>query len=153
MSTRLEVMPEERMGAWIANVERNYAAERMTAGESREEAERRAKDSTRENFPDGHPLASHRVFDVRNENTRVGYLWIGPRLVGSDDWWIWDVEIFEEYRRRGFGRETLTLGKEEMQRLGATSVGLNVFGHNEAAWALYRSLGYQTVAAQLRLRL
>ena len=128
-----------------------YIAHRMLAGETREVAEDNAERSRSENFPGGVPKASHRVFDVVDDDELVGYLWIGPRLDGSDQWWVYDVEILEEYRRRGFARAALELGHAEARELGAAAIGLNVFAFNEGARKLYESLGYEPTAIQMKL--
>jgi ribosomal protein S18 acetylase RimI-like enzyme len=90
------------------------------------------------------------VFDVLEDDDIVGYLWIGPKTEGSPEWWVWDVEIREEFRRRGFARAALTLGIAEAVQLGAASIGLNVFGYNIGARQLYESLGFEVTATQMR---
>lgn len=52
------------------------------------------------------------------------------------------MRIEERHRGRGYGREAMTLAEVEARRLGLDRVGLNVFGGNEVARGLYRSLGY-----------
>ncbi|TFD82372.1 hypothetical protein [Cryobacterium psychrophilum] len=50
----------------------------------------------------------------------------------------------------GLGRRAMQLGEAEARRLGATSMGRNVFGYNVNARAPYESLGYETTAVQMR---
>jgi ribosomal protein S18 acetylase RimI-like enzyme len=40
--------------------------------------------------------------------------------------------------------------EEEARRRGLSSISLNVFGGNEAARTLYRSLGYEELAVLMR---
>ncbi|MEC5182355.1 ribosomal protein S18 acetylase RimI-like enzyme [Arthrobacter sp. CG_A4] len=63
---------------------------------------------------------------------------------------MFDVEIQPALRSKGFGRQAMILGEAEARRLGATSIGLNVFGYNANARKLYESLGYEATAIQMR---
>ena len=60
--------------------------------------------------------------------------------------WIYDVEIDEQFRGRGLGREAMGLAEQEARARGLARVELNVFGGNEVARNLYRSLGYEESA-------
>jgi len=153
MTVTLQPMPLERLVAWIENGYTDYLADRMRAGESREVAEDNATRSYSSFFPDGLPLPSHRIFEVLADGETVGQLWIAPQLEGSDQWWIYDIEILEQHRRKGYARTALRLGHAEARALGATSIGLNVFGFNTGARALYEELGYEITSLQMRLPL
>jgi ribosomal protein S18 acetylase RimI-like enzyme len=143
-------MPADRLPGWIQAGHEQYIESRMRAGESREVAEARARASREENFPGDQPLDSHRVFDVVVDDHAVGQLWIGPLDGRPADYWVYDIEIAEEHRRRGYARRALELGEFEARALGATSLGLNVFGYNTGAKELYDSLGYEVTATQMR---
>lgn len=153
MIVSLQAMPPERLTTWIEQGYRDYVASRMKAGESREIAEENARRSHSGNFPDGQPLPTHRIFDVVVDGETVGYLWIAPQLEGSDQWWVFDIEILEQHRRKGYARAALRLGHAEARALGAASIRLNVFGFNTGARALYEELGYEITAVQMRLPL
>jgi ribosomal protein S18 acetylase RimI-like enzyme len=146
-------MPAERLAAWMEKGFLDYVSDRMTTGESREVAESNARLSRAASFPDGQVQDSHRVFDVVAGEESVGYLWIAPRPEGSDQWWVYDLEIDEAHRRRGYARAALELGQAEAKALGATAIGLNVFAFNEGARALYASLGYEPTSMHMRLPL
>jgi ribosomal protein S18 acetylase RimI-like enzyme len=88
---------------------------------------------------------------VDDVGTGVGIVWIGPRMGAPPDrYWVFDVEILPEHRGRGLGRQAMLLAEEAARSLGATELGLNVFGQNAVARSLYESLGYQTTAVQMR---
>ena len=153
MTITLRLMPDDRLGDWIARSRAVYVDERMQSGESREVAEARVARSYAENFPNNLPLPSHRFFDVMEGDEPVGLLWIAPQVEGSSSWWVYDIEIFEPFRRRGYARAALELGHQAAKELGATAIGLNVFGFNTGARDLYEKLGYAVTATQMKLAL
>jgi ribosomal protein S18 acetylase RimI-like enzyme len=57
--------------------------------------------------------------------------------------WIYDIRIDEAYRGRGYGRAAMLLVEAEARERGYGRIGLNVFGGNDVARNLYRSLGYE----------
>jgi ribosomal protein S18 acetylase RimI-like enzyme len=171
MTTVLRLMPDDRLGPWIARSQAEYERSRLASGEPAEIAAEAARASFERNFPGGRPAPGHLVHDVvvtasgddgdgagaeagagagEDGGTVVGVLWIGPFAEGSDAWWVWDVEIDEQHRGGGHGRAAMQLAEEEAARHGAATLGLNVFGYDTAARALYESLGYETTALQMR---
>jgi ribosomal protein S18 acetylase RimI-like enzyme len=64
---------------------------------------------------------------------------------------IYDIEVAEEQRRRGYGREILDAAARAAADLGARELGLNVFGFNEGARALYEKAGYATTQRTYRV--
>lgn len=128
-----------------------YRIERIEAGETEAEATAKAAQSLADTFPAGRMQVGHLVFEVMVDEVPVGVLWIGPRSTSQpDEWWIWDVEIDEAHRGRGFGRRAMELAETAAQEQGAKTLGLNVFGFNRVARGLYESLGYETMAVQMR---
>ena len=150
-------MPADRLAGWIVSSNEAYRLSRIAAGEAPELAAKRATDSSTQFFPEGVPLPLHQVFDVvdaqQSGDTVVGFLWIGPQTGSTTEWWVWDVEIDEAYRRKGHARQALLLGEAEARALGAASIGLNVFGFNSGAQALYESLGYGIAAVNMSKKL
>jgi len=149
MTVTLQPMPPERLAVWMEQSYDAYVADRMSSGEARDVAEHNADESWATNFPGGQPLATHRIFDVVADGETVGMLWIAPHIAGSDQWWIYDIEIDQAHRRKGHARAALELGHAEAKALGAASIGLNVFGFNTGARALYEELGYEISAIQM----
>ncbi|MCJ1713586.1 GNAT family N-acetyltransferase [Curtobacterium sp. VKM Ac-2922] len=152
--TRLQVMPATSLPAWLDTTMAAYVRSRMRSGESRERAEANKQQSLDRWFPGGAPLAGHHVWDVLDDqDTVVGYLWIGPFEAGSADWWVFDVEIDADHRRLGHARRALELGQQVAKDQGARSIGLNVFGYNTGAQDLYAQLGYRVTSTQMLLPL
>lgn len=153
-TTRLVAMPADRLPAWLDRTMTEYVASRMRSGETRDQAEANRQKSLDTWFPDGAPLPEHHVWDVVDESDAVvGYLWIGPFTVGSTEWWVFNIEVDEQHRRRGHARRALEAGQAVAREHGATSIGLNVFGYNTGAQELYAELGYRVTATQMQLDL
>ncbi len=55
--------------------------------------------------------------------------------------------------RTGNGRAGMLALEDEARRLGHAELRLNVFGHNDVARGLYRSLGYAEVAVEMQKQL
>ena len=62
---------------------------------------------------------------------------------------IYDVEIDEAHRGKGYGRAAMELAEEQARALGIGRIELNVFGGNEVARKLYLSLGYVETSVQM----
>lgn len=88
-----------------------------------------------------------RVLD--DSEVPVGWLWLGPDPYRDNGLFVYDVEIDEPHRGRGLGRGAMLAAEQIARDAGLTSLGLNVFGWNHAAEALYRSLGYGVDSTQM----
>ena len=73
----------------------------------------------------------------------VGTLWfVAKDRAGRRIAFIYDIYIAPEHRRRGHAFQAFQDVELEVLRLGLTGIALHVFGHNQAARALYEKLGY-----------
>jgi ribosomal protein S18 acetylase RimI-like enzyme len=101
-------------------------------------------------LPDGLASAGQHLWAAHDGERRVGLLWIFV----EDAWsYIYDIEMLAEVRGQGYGSEVLNLGAEEARRLGATHMGLNVFGHNADARRLYERSGFAVTRELFRVNL
>jgi ribosomal protein S18 acetylase RimI-like enzyme len=57
---------------------------------------------------------------------------------------IYNIEIDETQRGKGYGKATMLALESEVRALGLHRIGLHVFGHNETAIRLYERSGYHT---------
>lgn len=138
---------------WLPRQAAQYAAlieasGAMPAQAAREKAER----DTARYFSDGLDTPGHLVFRVLAGDAAVGWLWLGVPGPHPDPLmaWVYDIEIDEPFRGRGFGRAAMRLAEGEARDRGMTSLGLNVHGPNTVARSLYDSLGYEVMQLQLR---
>jgi ribosomal protein S18 acetylase RimI-like enzyme len=88
--------------------------------------------------------AGHSVFVVEVDNERVGHLWLAERRDADEQsLFVYDIEIDERHRGRGYGKAAMVFAENEARRRGLARVALHVGGRNAIARNLYRSLGYE----------
>ncbi len=154
MTVTLRPMPVERIPAWLEASQVAYAADRERAGEPAQLARRTAERSMATYFPDGEPLAGHLLFEALVDDEPVGVLWLGPHPQRPDglSWWVYDVEIAPQHRRRGYGAATMRAAEVEVRARGGRELALNVFGFNTGAIALYEELGFAVTSQHMAKR-
>jgi GNAT superfamily N-acetyltransferase len=134
-------------------VELAAEAERRYAEDIEQNGGFRAADARRKAAEDVPRLLRNRdatLFALEESGQRVGHMWLGTReQQGRRFFWVWDVFVAEEHRGHGLGRQAMQLAEQEARRQGFSRIELNVFGGNEVARSLYRSLGYEEVAVQM----
>jgi ribosomal protein S18 acetylase RimI-like enzyme len=149
----IRAMTQEEFRPYRQRAIGEYAAENVRAGNwNPEEAEQRAARETDELLPDGVETAGMVLLVGETASGVAGLVWAGPASADRSGWWIYDIEVVPAQRGRGYGRALLEAAEREAQRRGAESIGLNVFGGNDAARGLYESSGYEVSATQMRKR-
>jgi GNAT superfamily N-acetyltransferase len=142
---RLEPMDDATYDAWREASQRNYASEKVKAGNWKaEDAERLSREAFDQLLPGGRETPGHEIRTMRNEHgEKVGHAWftIEDREPGPVVF-IYDIEVDEAHRRRGYGRLALAEIDDYARQQGCIGVMLHVFGYNEPARQLYRSAGY-----------
>jgi ribosomal protein S18 acetylase RimI-like enzyme len=150
---QVRAMTKEEFSPYRRRAISEYAAEHVRAGNwSPEQAERRAAEETDELLPDGVDTAGMVLLVGEAAGEVVGLVWVGPAPGERAGWWIYDIEVVPAQRGRGYGRALLDAAEREARRRGGDSIGLNVFGGNDAARGLYESAGYQVASIQMRKR-
>lgn len=131
-----------------------YAAVNVEAGRwSAEEAEAKSTAQTQELLPQG--VESRRVLVMAAEDSdgaKIGHVWVGLDRQGTAGGgaWIYDIEVAENHRGKGYGRAILQAAEQETLKNGVSSIGLNVFGTNTVARSLYESAGYEITTQQMQ---
>jgi RimJ/RimL family protein N-acetyltransferase len=146
---RLEPMSDADVAAFPVSQLEEYAKQiEVHAGWTAEDARGKAERDMALTFPGGHALPGHHLFHLVEEASggRVGILWYRQDERGL---WLFQVTIEEARRGQGLGREAMALLEQEARRLGAPRIELNVFGGNDAARSLYRSMGYREEAVTM----
>jgi ribosomal protein S18 acetylase RimI-like enzyme len=61
---------------------------------------------------------------------------------GKRQVFVLDIQIYEAYRRQGYGSQAFLAMEEKAKELGISTISLHVFKHNHSARAMYEKLGY-----------
>lgn len=120
-------------------------------GATEEFARRKSEEDHARTLPQGLDTPNHWLFVVESPaGERVGVLWLAEMEQGGHrNCFIYDIEIHEAHRGHGYGRDAMLLAEEEARKRGLTRMALNVFGGNDVARNLYRSLGYAETSVQM----
>jgi len=149
----LAPMTDEAYARWLPAAIRSYAADKVRVGAwPIDEAQERSARAFAELLPDGPQTAGQELRSiVTADGKTVGVLWFGPAGGGTDGVaFIWDIEVDEAYRGRGFGRAALQALEPLVLAQGYRAIGLHAFGDNEVARNLYRSAGYVETDVSMR---
>ena len=149
MTVRLRPLREDEFAGYRGTIEAGYAADiERNGGMPRELAQAKSKRDCEALWPDGLRTPGQWVFVVEDDGGEsVGTLAVARRdSQGREVLFVYDVRIDERHRGRGLGREAMRLAEEEARSRGLDRIELNVFGGNDAARGLYRSLGYGELA-------
>ncbi len=157
MPLRLRPMTDDELPAFIEHGKAQYARDMVeNAGLSPEQARTKTEQDWSRLLPNGRIPSGHHVYVVEDEEgQRVGDLWFAERTTDFEGTgaFVYSIEIDEEFRGKGYGRETMELLEDEVRKTGLDRIALNVFGGNEIARSLYRSLGYSETAVMMRKEL
>ena len=141
-------------GSYLANAIQEYANEKTRAGHWHpDQALRQSREAYAKLLPHGIATPDNYLMHVNDleTSTVVGAIWFHQQRQGViSSIWIYDILIYEEYRRRGYGGQTMNLLEEEARKLGAAKIELHVFNHNPTAVSLYKKQGYQITSLNMQ---
>lgn len=143
LADRAQVTPmtDDEVAGYGHGAVATYARSREEAGESPELARSTAEASFAEMLPGGRPGEGQQLFTVTTRaGEPAGILWVCARW--PDQGWVYDVEIDPALRGRGLGAAAMVHAARWTRAQGMSWLGLNVFGPNRQARALYERLGY-----------
>ena len=148
---RLRPMRPDEFPAMVAASKAGYAHDiTVHGGMAAEVARQKAESDFATILPDGLATPGHAMFVIEANEQPVGRLWIAERTAyGARSLFIYEIEIDGEHRGQGLGRAAMLLAEDEARARGLSRIELNVFGGNEVARGLYRSLGYGESAVQM----
>jgi ribosomal protein S18 acetylase RimI-like enzyme len=145
-------MRDEEYAAWLPEMRDGYARSMIDhGGFAPESAHAKAAADMGQLFPGDRPSPEQLVFVVEADGEPVGELWLCERNDATEQpcLFVYDVHVRDSARGRGHGRAAMLLAEDEARRRGCPRVALNVFGRNEVARGLYRSLGYEENAVAM----
>ena len=146
----LRPMGAEEFVTYRARLVTGYAQDLVDSGAITEPAAalEASEQSTQDLLPNGVDSEGQHLWTPYDGDVPIGILWV---FVEGTHAFIYDIEVAEEQRRRGYGREILDAAARAAVDLGARELGLNVFGFNEGARALYEKAGYATTQRTYRI--
>jgi ribosomal protein S18 acetylase RimI-like enzyme len=145
MAVTLRAMSDDEFALWLPSMRDRYADDiARDFGASTADARKKASVDLEKLFPGDRPVEGQFVFVIEADGAAVGDLWLAERETElGRGLWVYDVHVDEEHRGRGYGKAAMRLAETEARRHSLSAVFLNVFGGNEVARNLYRSLGYR----------
>ena len=143
--SKLVPMTQPEFDAFLERLIPDYAADNVRAGYwSEEEALEKSRKQTMSLLPDGLQTKDHYLYTLYEGDNAVGMIWLRAELDRPiKSGFIFDVEIKEEFRGKGYGKQAMLLIEEKARELGVKRMGLHVFGYNNVAKNLYERIGYK----------
>lgn len=143
-------MTESDFKEYFEHLIQSYAEQNIENSDwDKEEALGLAKLQINALLPKGLNTDDHHLFSIFNEKLQmnVGFLWVQiQETKTSKKGFIFDIEIFEVFRGKGIGKETLTVLENWLKTLGVKSLSLHVFAKNTVARNLYLKLGFKDMS-------
>lgn len=135
-------MTEPEFAGWRAKAVEGYAADMAGGSTSPAAAAKASAAQFDQLLPDGLNTANHSFLCLEANGAVVATNWIchHRRPLMS---WVYDVEVSEGQRGKGYGRAAMVVGELATLETGDTHLALNVFGHNAVAINLYEGMGYR----------
>ena len=150
-------MTEGEFKAFLDRSIREYAEDKVRAGAwSQTEALARSRREHRTLLRDGLRSKYHHLYTIRESHggEAVGVLWFRANLdSATPSGFIFDIEIDESHRRKGYGRQAMQQLEEIAREMGLRQLELHVFAFNDGARTLYDSLGYTVTGLNMSKRL
>ncbi len=143
----VELLPigEDDFRSYLKSQILEYAKEKVKSGNWEE---REAFDLSTKSFnnllPGGRETSGHSIMSIVDSKSKekVGVLWVEWNNKEHNASFIWDIIIFDNFRRKGYGSAALKQLEKMAVEKGSSGISLHVFGHNKAAISMYESLGY-----------
>ena len=152
--TTLTPMLPEAFTSFAEAANASYAQDNVSGGRwPPDEALDLAKAEMAQLLPQGLATPNHFIYEIRDESglTGVGGLWYAVVGTGTArSAYVYNIWILPAFRRLGHARQAFAALEQIARAQGLQCIRLNVFAHNPAAFALYRSLGFEVMAMSMR---
>lgn len=137
----LRTMNSDEFQKHIITLIEGYAKDKVLAGNwSEEESIDRARAELARLLPNDEKTENNYLYSILNDNQVIGMIWLARTV--SEEGFIYEISIDDQFQGRGFGKEAIKQLEEIAKVLGMKKIGLHVFGHNQRAIGLYEKLGY-----------
>ena len=135
-------MTLDELGPWQQLQVQAYAQDNLArSGGDLDRALERSRADFARLLPDGLGTANTSLVVLTSGEERIGHLWLAHHVEPGLSF-VFDVEVGEQHRGRGFGRAAMVVADSLAREAGDDRIGLHVFGANTTARNLYRTHGY-----------
>ncbi len=135
-------MDAAQFDGYLAAMLPSYAAQNVKSGRwTEEESVAEARKQLDGLLPAGLATPNNHLLAIvtGSPQEKVGVVWLAIEPRGG---FIYDLEVFEPFRRRGYGEAAMRELEGFARARGARKLLLHVFGDNDRARKLYLKLGY-----------
>ncbi len=158
MSVTFRRLTDDEVRTYLPHAKRGYVHDITTAGALTHERATALADKDFDWLVVNAETEYFGAFDlIDDEIVNVGVFGVGMGGVDvphdEPTLHLYDLEVFEPYRRRGYGLAILGEVRELAIDRGAESVRLTVWAGNDGARELYRVAGFEPEYERLRYRL
>ena len=153
MTISVRPLREDEYDAWLERTKEGYAKSMIEeAGVDEQIARDKAEHDHAALLPAGLASEGHHLFAIEDDGVVIGSLWLADRSGGDlgPSMFVYSIGIDEAFRGRGAGRAAMEFAEGFARERGHGSITLNVFGGNDVARGLYRSLGYSEQAVFMK---
>jgi GNAT superfamily N-acetyltransferase len=146
-------MTAEEYGPWLVAGKDEYVADIVRSGAlTADEARLKSDQDFAELLPGGLATPDHTILVLEAGGAPIGTLWLKHRHLPGVTFGF-SLEIDKEFRGKGFGHASMSVGERETLAAGDTVLMFNVFGGNTVAMGLYDASGYRVVLENRYLEL
>jgi ribosomal protein S18 acetylase RimI-like enzyme len=150
----LKPLQEDELSAYFDNLWKEYRVEFIEAGFSTYYADENIESSKKQYLPEDKLAPGNFLFYAFNDGVKVGKLWLySVEREGKTEWSVNDIETFDGFRGKGFGRRIMLEAESYVRSKNGASISLSVFGNNIVARKLYDSLDYETIRVGMKKNL
>lgn len=153
----LRPMSQAEFAAYLGKAIADYAEDRVRACNwAPEEALQKSEKEFHDLLPEGVATNDNFLYTIVDPESeaKVGILWVAKRdRKPHAEAFVYDVEIKEEFRHKGYGSQAFRALEDKVKALGLTEISLHVFGHNHVARAMYENLGYEATNINMTKKL
>jgi GNAT superfamily N-acetyltransferase len=147
----LKPVQEDELSAYFDTLWQDLRVEFTEAGFSTEYADENIESSRKQFFPNDELAPGNFLFFAFNDGVKVGKLWLcSVERESKTEWSVYDIETFEGFRGKGFGRRIMLEAEDYVRSKNGVSISLSVFGNNVVARKLYDSLNYETTRVGMK---
>jgi len=149
---KLAPMTQIEYDAFLERVIPEYAGDKVRAGQWDESnALERSRKEYLDDLPLGVETKNQYLYTVFDGEKALGMIWLSVNPNDpTQSGFISELYVDEENRGKGYGKQAMLLIEEKARELGLKSIGLHVFGVNQAARNLYEAVGYEITSLNMK---